>query len=142
MTRRTSTNGAEALVATLEDLGVRCVFGLPGTQNVELFEALRRSGARTVLAGSEAAAGFMANGWFRASGHPAVFVAIPGPGFIWSLPPLAEASLDSAAVLSTEPVELTALATESMGSLRSPHAARSPLPAPTSPTVTPRRTPA
>jgi acetolactate synthase-1/2/3 large subunit len=41
----------------------------------------------------------MANGWFRASGQPGVCAGIPGPGFAWSLPPLAEASLDSAAIL-------------------------------------------
>jgi acetolactate synthase I/II/III large subunit len=99
MKRRTIINGADAIVAVLEDLGVRCVFGLPGTQNVELFESLRRRDVKTVLATSEAAAGFMSNGWFRASGQPAVFAAIPGPGFAWSLPAIAEASLDSAAVL-------------------------------------------
>jgi acetolactate synthase I/II/III large subunit len=94
-----STTGGELLCRTLEALGARCVFGLPGTQNVELFEALRRSRLRTVLATSELAASFMANGWARASGEPGVLFTIPGPGFTWALPGLAEARLDSAPVL-------------------------------------------
>jgi len=76
-------------------MGVRCVFGLPGTQNVELFEELRTSSLRTVLATSELAAAFMAVGYARASGRPGVLVTIPGPGFTYALPGLAEARLDS-----------------------------------------------
>lgn len=90
---------AGALCRELERLGARHVFGLPGTQNLALFEALRRSSLRTVVPTSELAAAFMANGYFRASGRPGVILCIPGPGFAWSLPGLAEASLDSAAVL-------------------------------------------
>jgi len=99
MGKREIYNGADALVASLVDLGVRCIFGLPGTQNVGLFEALRSSEIHAVQATSETTAGFMANGWFRASGQPGVFIAINGPGFAWSVPPLAEAALDSTAVL-------------------------------------------
>ncbi|MDJ0757873.1 MAG: thiamine pyrophosphate-binding protein [Woeseiaceae bacterium] len=103
MTRRRLTNGADALVNALDEIGVRCVFGLPGTQNVALFESLRQSGIRTVLAASEAGAGFMANGWYRSSGQPAVFLGIAGPGFAWAVPPLAEAALDSSAVILITP---------------------------------------
>ena len=94
-----TATGADLVCQTLADLGVRCVFGLPGTQNVTLFEALRRSSIRTVLASHEAAATFMANGYYRASGRLGVVVTIPGPGFAWALPALAEARLDSAALL-------------------------------------------
>jgi acetolactate synthase-1/2/3 large subunit len=75
------------------------VFGLPGTQNVDLFEALRRSRLRTVLATHELAASFMANGYARASGDVGVLFTIPGPGFTWALTGLAEARLDSAPLL-------------------------------------------
>jgi acetolactate synthase-1/2/3 large subunit len=83
----------------LTAVGVDCVFGVPGTQNVELFEALRQSGIRTVLATHELAAAFMANGYFRASGKPAVLTTIPGPGFTYALTGIAEARLDSAALI-------------------------------------------
>jgi acetolactate synthase-1/2/3 large subunit len=96
---RREYSGGELICGALERLGVRHVFGVPGTQNVDLFEALRRSKMRTVLATSELAAGFMANGYFRASGVPGTFATISGPGFAYALPPLAEARQDSAAVL-------------------------------------------
>ncbi len=92
MTRR---SGAELLCASLEALGVDCVFGLPGTQTVPLFEALRRSRIRAVLPTHELAAAFMANGYARVAGRVGVVVTIPGPGFTYALTGLAEARLDS-----------------------------------------------
>lgn len=87
--------GADLLTATLERLGADHVFGLPGTQNLRLFEALRRSRLRTVVASHELAASFMAIGYARASGRPGILVTIPGPGFTYALTGLAEAWLDS-----------------------------------------------
>lgn len=92
--------GADRLVAALEQSGVRCVFGLPGTQTVPVFEALRKSRIRTVLATSEVSAAFMAGGWARVTGEPGVCLSIPGPGFTWSLTGLAEALLDSVPLLA------------------------------------------
>ncbi|MQA90952.1 MAG: hypothetical protein GEU90_12055 [Gemmatimonas sp.] len=92
-------DGNQLVCAALEAVGIDCVFGVPGTQNVGLFEALRRSRLRTVLATHELGAAFMANGYYRASGRPAALVTIPGPGFTYALPGLAEARLDSAALL-------------------------------------------
>jgi acetolactate synthase-1/2/3 large subunit len=88
-----------SLSAELWALGVRCVFGLPGTQNVALIEDLRKGPLRLVLATSELAASFMAVGHARASGLPGVLVTIPGPGFTYALPGLAEARLDSVPLL-------------------------------------------
>ena len=92
-------SGEEILCRALKGLGARCVFGMPGTQNVPLFEALRRGRLRTVLPTSELAGSFMANGYARVSGDPGVLVTIPGPGFTWALPGLAEARLDSVPLL-------------------------------------------
>ena len=92
-------NGAERLCRVLERLGVQTVFGLPGSQNVALFEALRTSRLRTVVATHELAASFMANGHARASGRPGVLLTIPGPGFTYALTGIAEAFLDSVPVL-------------------------------------------
>ncbi|HJU26320.1 MAG TPA: thiamine pyrophosphate-binding protein, partial [Rhodanobacteraceae bacterium] len=91
--------GAQRIVQALQQLGARCVFGLPGTQNVALFEALRTSQLRLVVATNELSAAMMANGYYRASGRPGVLLTIPGPGFTWALTGLAEAALDSAAIL-------------------------------------------
>lgn len=93
------TTGAQAICEALVEAGVECVFGLPGTQNVSLFEALRTSRLRTVVATSELSAAMMANGYYRASGRTAALVTIPGPGFAWALTGIAEAFLDSAALV-------------------------------------------
>jgi acetolactate synthase-1/2/3 large subunit len=94
-----SMTGSELLCRTLEQLGVEVVFGLPGTLNVPIYEALRRSSVRAVTASDELAAAFMANGYYRASGKVGVVTVIPGPGFTYALTGLAEAQHDSAAVL-------------------------------------------
>jgi acetolactate synthase-1/2/3 large subunit len=91
--------GADQLAAALQDVGVTHVFGLPGTQNALLFSALARTAIRTVTAGSELTAAFMANGFFRAGGPVPVVAVIPGPGFTFALPGVAEAAHDSAAMI-------------------------------------------
>lgn len=91
--------GSDAIVATLEKLGARHVFGMPGTQNVRLYESLRKSDIRTIVNTSELAGSFMANGYARASGKIGVVTTIPGPGFAFALPGIAEAFLDSAPLL-------------------------------------------
>ena len=87
--------GAEVLCSALEAAGVDTVFGLPGTQNIALYEALRRSPLRSLVATHELGAAFMANGYARASGRPGILTTIPGPGFTYALTGLAEAFLDS-----------------------------------------------
>ena len=87
--------GSQAFCLALERLGVHHIFGVPGTQNVALFEALRRSSVRTILPTHELAAGFMANGYYRASGKAGWLTTIPGPGFAYAVPAIAEASQDS-----------------------------------------------
>jgi acetolactate synthase-1/2/3 large subunit len=94
-----SHDGVSALCAALRELGIDIVFGIPGTQNIALFDAFPRAGIRAVLSTHELAASFMANGYFRATGRVAALATIPGPGFMYALTGLAEARLDSAAVL-------------------------------------------
>lgn len=94
-----AATGAKLLCTVLQRAGIEHVFGLPGTQTVALFEALRSSKLRTIVATHELSAAMMANGYYRASGKPAALLTIPGPGFTWALTGLAEAALDSAALL-------------------------------------------
>jgi hypothetical protein len=44
-------NGAELLVSALENEGVKQIFGIPGEENLDVVEALRRSSIRLVLTG-------------------------------------------------------------------------------------------
>jgi acetolactate synthase-1/2/3 large subunit len=88
--------GADLVCSTLRRLGVECVFGLPGTQNVRLYEAMRASGLRRVVSADEGSAAFMAAGYARASGRVGVLTTIPGPGFVYALAGIVEARHDSA----------------------------------------------
>jgi acetolactate synthase-1/2/3 large subunit len=92
-------NGNELICASMERLGIAHVFGVPGTQSLGFFEALRKSRLRTVAPTSESSAAFMAIGYYRASGRLAVLTTIPGPGFAFTLAALAEAQHDSTALL-------------------------------------------
>jgi len=42
-------NGAELLVSVLENEGVQQIFGVPGEENLDLVEALRRSTIKLVV---------------------------------------------------------------------------------------------
>jgi acetolactate synthase I/II/III large subunit len=99
MTAVTGLEGGSIVCRTLAALGARHVFGLPGTQSTSLYEALRRSGLKAIVPTHELAAAFMAGAYFRACGTPGVLTTIPGPGLAYALAGLAEARLDSAAVL-------------------------------------------
>lgn len=96
---RTRAKGSKILATVLEELGVRVVFGIPGSESVELFEALRQSNLRAVLVADERAAVFAAQGYYRASGEIAAVSTIAGPGFTNALTGLAEAYHDSAGLL-------------------------------------------
>ena len=61
-----SESGARAVVRALEDEGAVFTFGIPGTHNIELYDAIAASGRVTpVLVTDEQAASFMADGVAR-----------------------------------------------------------------------------
>src|SRR3954462_5513437 len=73
--------GARALVDALLREGVDHVFGIPGTQNLAVIDALRETPQiRFILTRHEQGAAFMAYGFARASGRPAIVTATEGPG--------------------------------------------------------------
>jgi acetolactate synthase-1/2/3 large subunit len=91
---------ADVLVRRLAAHGVRHAFGYPGGQLTPLYDALaRQSAIRHVLARDEQAAGFMADGYARATGRPGVCLAVCGPGVLNAATPLATAFTDSTPVL-------------------------------------------
>src|SRR5262245_52942395 len=91
---------ADVLVRRLRDHGVRHVFGYPGGQLTPLYDALaRQTDIRHLLARHEQAAGFMADGYARATGKPGVCLAVCGPGVLNAATPLATAFTDSVPVL-------------------------------------------
>jgi acetolactate synthase-1/2/3 large subunit len=73
-------NGAQLLVAALENEGVRRIFGVPGEENLDVVEALRQSGIELVLTRHEQAAAFMAATHGRLTGEAGVCLTTLGPG--------------------------------------------------------------
>lgn len=93
-------NGAEHLIATLEELGITTVAGIPGGANLPLYEALGRSGIRHILARHEQGAAFMAQGMSRVHRRPAVVFATSGPGASNLLTAIADAWHDSVPLIA------------------------------------------
>ena len=80
--------------------GVDVIFGIPGVHNVELYRGIIQAGITHILARHEGGAGFMADGYARASGKPGVLYIITGPGVTNALTPLGQAYSDSVPVLA------------------------------------------
>jgi acetolactate synthase-1/2/3 large subunit len=87
--------GAELVVEALEAEKVRQVMGIPGTHNIELYDALERSPTvEPVLVTHEAGAAFMADGMARTTGQVGVINVVPGAGITHCLSGVAEAFMD------------------------------------------------
>ena len=110
--------GGEWIVAALAAEGVRHVFGIPGIHNLAVYDALLRQDAIVhVLARHEQGAGFMADGYARASGRPGVILATTGPGATNALTPLVEAYAGSQPVLLLMSDVPSALVGQGLGAL-------------------------
>src|SRR5215469_10138480 len=79
----------------LERQGIAIVAGIPGGASLPLYDALRASTIRHVLARHEQGAAFIAHGMARATGAPAVCFGTSGPGATNLLTGIADAKLDS-----------------------------------------------
>ncbi len=71
---------SDLLVKALENEGVEYVFGVPGEENLDFLESLRRSNIRLILTRHEQGAGFMAATYGRLTGKAGVCLATLGPG--------------------------------------------------------------
>jgi len=76
----TTTKGSDLLVAALENEGVSRIYGIPGEENLDVVEAIRRSSIELVLTRHEQAAAFMAATYGRLTGKPGVCITTLGPG--------------------------------------------------------------
>ena len=91
--------GAKAIVKSLEKIGLEYTFGMPGSQNLELFDSLLDSSIQNILVTNELSAAFMADGYSRATGKVGVCIAIPGPGLTNMITGIAEAYIDSSPIV-------------------------------------------
>lgn len=92
--------GADLVVRALELEGIRFAFGIPGTHNIELYDALASSEqVRPILVTDEQSASFMADAAWRASGVMACVNVVPGAGLTHAMSGIAEAFLDCVPML-------------------------------------------
>src|SRR6201982_1269881 len=78
--QRTVVKGSDLLVTVLENEGVDRIFGIPGEENLDVVESIRRSSIQLVLTRHEQAAAFMAATYGRLTGKPGVCITTLGPG--------------------------------------------------------------
>lgn len=94
--------GADLLIECLKVQGVRCVFGMPGVQNLRIYDAIFRNGPGAIdhyLVRHEYAATLMAHGFARTTGEVGVALTVPGPGATNAATGLLEAFTDCVPVL-------------------------------------------
>jgi len=92
--------GGRIVVRALEDEGIPFAFGIPGTHNIELYDALAESETvRAVLVTDEQSASFCADAVWRASGKMACANVVPGAGLTHAMSGIGEAFLDNVPML-------------------------------------------
>ncbi len=88
--------GSILVARALADEGVKFTFGIPGTHNIELYDAIEEQpGVETVLVTSEVAGAFMGDGVSRSSDQVGVLNVVPGAGVTHSMSGIAEAYMDN-----------------------------------------------
>ncbi len=94
-------SGAQALIRSLELLGVDTVFGLPGGAILPTYDPLMDSTKlRHILVRHEQGAGHAAEGYAAASGKLGVCIATSGPGATNLVTAIADAHMDSVPMLA------------------------------------------
>lgn len=90
-------NGAQILIQTLIEQGVTDVFGYPGGQVINIYDALYeyKDKINHVLTAHEQGAAHAADGYSRATGKVGVCIATSGPGATNLVTGIATAMLDS-----------------------------------------------
>ena len=94
-------DGAQALIKTLDDLGIEYIFGYSGGAALPIFDALEtvKTNMKFILARHEQGAVHMADGYGRATGRPAAVLVTSGPGAGNTVTGLMTAQMDSVPML-------------------------------------------
>ncbi|WP_341828242.1 acetolactate synthase large subunit [Trueperella pyogenes] len=94
-TVREKITGARAVIRSLEELGVKNIFGLPGGAALPLYDAIFESKIRHILVRHEQGAGHAAEGYAVSTGEVGMCIATSGPGASNLVTALLDANLDS-----------------------------------------------
>lgn len=89
-------SGAEMVVRSLRDEGVKYIYGYPGGALLHIYDAIfRQDDVEHILVRHEQAAAHMADGYARATGKPGVVLVTSGPGATNTITGIATAYMDS-----------------------------------------------
>ncbi|NNJ93780.1 MAG: thiamine pyrophosphate-binding protein [Halobacteria archaeon] len=91
---------SQVLVKFLEKLGVECIFGIPGSHILPVYDGLYDSSIRSLLVKHEQAAAFMAGGHARISGGVGACITTAGPGATNLVTGIASAYTDNLPVIA------------------------------------------
>ncbi len=91
--------GGDSVVQALKANGIDVVFGIPGVHTLDIYDALIEDPELThILARHEQGAGYMADGYARATGKPGTALIVTGPGLTNISTAVGQAYADSAPV--------------------------------------------
>ena len=93
------TTCGQYVIHALEKSGMTHAFGIPGVHNLELYRGVAASGMVHVTPHHEQGAAFMADGFARLAGRPALVLPITGPGVLNAATGIAQAYSDSVPML-------------------------------------------
>ncbi|WP_247043042.1 acetolactate synthase large subunit [Arthrobacter rhizosphaerae] len=96
----TVMTGSEAIVRSLEELGVDDIFGLPGGAILPTYDPLMASGMNHVLVRHEQGAGHAAQGYAMVTGRVGVCIATSGPGATNLVTAIMDAHMDSVPIVA------------------------------------------
>lgn len=99
MAKTERMTGAEAIVRSLEEIGVTEVFGMPGGAILPTFDPLMDSTIRHILIRHEQGAGHGAEGYAISSGKVGCAIVTSGPAALNTMTALADANMDSVPIV-------------------------------------------
>ena len=92
--------GAAMVFRTLEDQGVKHIFGYPGGAVLPIYDELKnQKKIKHILVRHEQGAGHAAEGYARSSGKPGVLLVTSGPGATNTVTALTDAYMDSVPIV-------------------------------------------
>ncbi len=91
----TEMTGSQAIVRSLEELGVEDIFGLPGGAILPTYDPLMASSMNHILVRHEQGAGHAAQGYAMVTGKVGVCIATSGPGATNLVTAIMDAHMDS-----------------------------------------------
>ncbi|MDR1915857.1 MAG: biosynthetic-type acetolactate synthase large subunit [Synergistaceae bacterium] len=105
--------GAQIVMKSLEDEGVKTVFGLPGGTVIPLYDAMYDSSINHILVRHEQAAAHAADGFSRAGDKVGVCISTSGPGATNLVTGIATAYMDSSPMVAiTGQVAMASIGTD------------------------------